>query len=172
MSINNNDASYYNNKNKKKKYADFRVWIQHYNLANERIIEKTKHNNQTIKDCTDALNEEEDYHKKKRTDNNANKNKNNKDLNEKNLSDNVKKIINSVNNYINNMNNSTEELKKLNALYLINTSKKVNKSKNIRSQTLPPINNNPYQNTNNNKLDEEKDEENIFCFIYFFTCVN
>ena len=54
------------------------------------------------------------------------------------------------------MNNSTEELTKLNALYLINTSKKVNKSKNIRSQTLPPINNNY-----NRKLDEEKDEENI-----------
>ena len=152
MSMNNNIL----NKNKKKKYFDFRVWTQKYNLTNDQIIEKTKRNNQKIKDYTDELNEEEDFHKKKKININTKKNKNNLNENEENLSENIKEIKRKVSEYIKSMNNSTEELTKLNALYLINTSKKVNKSKNIRSQTLPPINNNF-----NRKLDEEKDEENI-----------
>ena len=156
MNNNNNNNISYNNKNKKKKFFDFRVWTQKYNLTNDQIIEKTIRNNQKIKDYTDELNEEEDFHKKKKIDINANKNKNNLNENEENLSENIKEIKRKVSEYIKSMNNSTEELKKLNALYLINTSKKVNKSKNLRSQTLPPINN-PY----NKKLDEEKDEENI-----------
>ncbi len=39
------------------------------------------------------------------------------------------------------MNQSTEELKKLNALFLIENFKKINKT-NLQSQNLPKINNN------------------------------
>jgi hypothetical protein len=66
MNNNNNNNISYNNKNKKKKFFDFRVWTKKYNLTNDQIIEKTIRNNQKIKDYTDELNEEEDFHKKKK----------------------------------------------------------------------------------------------------------
>ena len=55
------------------------------------------------------------------------------------------------------MNQSTEELKKLNALFLIETSKKINKT-NLQSQNLPKINNN--QSINQETKDEQLIEEN------------
>lgn len=59
-----------------------------------------------------------------------------------NLSENVQKILSDVSKTINNINQSTEEIKKLNALYLINTSQKLNKKENLNEEDksfLPPI---------------------------------
>ena len=53
-----------------------------------------------------------------------------------NLSETVQKIVNDVARTIKNINQSTEEIKKLNALYLINTTQKINKKE---TSSLPPI---------------------------------
>ncbi len=146
MSKNNDE---FEQKRKPKKFFDFRVWKQTVNLQSENIIGKTIKNQNDIKEYAEILNEEENNDKKKKI-----KKSSNSDLNknlEKNtlLSDVAFRIVNDVDKIIKNMNDSTEELKKLNALYLIGTSKKINKS-NLRSQTLP---------SNNNKISQEiKDE--------------
>ena len=137
MSKNNDE---YEQKRNHKKFFDFRVWKQTVNLQSENIIGKTVKNQNDIKEYAEILNEEENNDKKKKIKKSSNSNLN-KNL-EKNtlLSDTAFRIVNDVDKIIKNMNDSTEELKKLNALYLIGTSKKINKS-NLRSQTLPSTNN-------------------------------
>ena len=162
MSKNNEE---YDQKRKPKKFFDFRVWKQTVNLQNENIIGKTIKNQNDIKEYAEILNEEENNDKKKKI-----KKSSNSDLNknlEKNtlLSDVAFRIVNDVDKIIKNMNDSTEELKKLNALYLIGTSKKINKS-NLRSQTLPSVNNKISQELKDEIAINENNKKNPVNFKY------
>jgi len=162
MSKNNEE---YDQKRKPKKFFDFRVWKQTVNLQNENIIGKTIKNQNDIKEYAEILNEEENNDKKKKIKKSSNSNLN-KNL-EKNtlLSDTAYRIVNDVDKIIKNMNDSTEELKKLNALYLIGTSKKINKS-NLRSQTLPSVNNKISQELKDEIAINENNKKNPVNFKY------
>ena len=70
---------------------------------------------------------------------------------------NISKNNSDVNDIISNMNQSTEELKKLNTLFFIESSKKINKT-NLQSQNLSKINN--YQSINQETKDHQLIEEN------------
>ena len=116
-------------KNISKKINDFRLWTHSQNLKNEDIISKAVHNQTTIKQYSSELNEEENNQNRKKIKKGKTIMKNKVLYNSNaNLSENVQKILSDVSKTINNINQSTEEIKKLNALYLINTSQKLNKA--------------------------------------------
>ena len=145
-------------KKKKRKLYDIRVYTHTENLRNENIMGRIKRNQNDISDYGELLNEEETIRKKKKTNSKSSKdNELENEKTEKQLSDTSLKIISDVNQIISNMNQSTEELKKLNALFLIETSKKINKT-NLQSQNLPKLNNN--QSINQETKDEQLIEEN------------
>ncbi len=127
-------------KPKKRKLYEIKIYTQQENLKDEHIIGKIKRNQEDILNYAEVLNEEENNLKKKK-----HLKKKSKEIDEysekteKNLSDKSSKIINDVNRIISNMNESTEELKKLNALFLIGTSKKINKTSNIQSENLEEL---------------------------------
>ena len=147
-------------KKKKRKLYEIRVYTQTENLRNENIMGRIKRNQNDISDYAELLNEEENIKKKKKTKKTSSKeNEGENEKFENKLSDTSTKIISDVNKIISNMNQSTEELKKLNALFLIETSKKVNKT-NLQSLNLPKLNN---QSLSQEKRDEkliEEDEKN------------
>ena len=130
-------------KNISKKINDFRLWTHSQNLKNEDIISKAVHNQTTIKQYSSELNEEENNQNRKKIKKGKTIMKNKVLYNSNaNLSENVQKILSDVSKTINNINQSTEEIKKLNALYLINTSQKLNKKENLNEEDksfLPPI---------------------------------
>ena len=145
-------------KKKKRKLYEIRVYTHTENLRNENIMGRIKRNQNDISAYGELLNEEETIRKKKKTNNKSSKeNEEENEKSEKQLSETSAKIISDVNDIISNMNQSTEELKKLNALFLIETSKKINKT-NLQSQNLPKINNN--QSINQETKDEQLIEEN------------
>ena len=116
---------------------DFRLWKQSHNLKNENIIVKANGNQSTIKQYSNDLNEEENTKNSKKSKNSQNISKQNEQYDSScNLSETVQKIVNDVSKTIKNINQSTEEIKKLNALYLINTTQKINKKD---TSSLPPI---------------------------------
>ena len=127
-------------KPKKRKLYEIKIYTQQENLKDEHIIGKIKRNQEDILNYAEVLNEEENNLKKKK-----HLKKKSKEIDElsekteKKLSDKSSKIINDVNRIISNMNESTEELKKLNALFLIGTSKKINKTNNIQSENLEEL---------------------------------
>ena len=127
-------------KPKKRKLYEIKIYTQQENLRNENIIGKIKRDQEDILNYAEVLNEEENNLKKKK-----HLKKKSKEIDElsekteKKLSDKSSKIINDVNRIISNMNESTEELKKLNALFLIGTSKKINKTNNIQSENLEEL---------------------------------
>ena len=147
-------------KKKMRKLYEIRVYTQTENLRNENIMGRIKRNQNDISDYAELLNEEENIKKKKKTKKTSSKeNEGENEKFENKLSDTSTKIISDVNKIISNMNQSTEELKKLNALFLIETSKKVNKT-NLQSLNLPKLNN---QSLSQEKRDEkliEEDEKN------------
>ena len=130
-------------KNISKKINDFRLWTHSQNLKNEDIISKAVHNQTTIKQYSSELNEEENNQNRKKIKKGKTIMKNKVLYNSNaNLSENVQKILSDVSKTINNINQSTAEIKKLNALYLINTSQKLNKKENLNEEDksfLPPI---------------------------------
>ena len=129
-------------KPKKRKLYEIKIYTQQENLRNENIIGKIKRDQEDILNYAEVLNEEENNQRKKKHYKKKTKEiDENSEKSEKKLSDKSSKIINDVNKIISNMNQSTEELKKLNALFLIGTSKKINKTSNIQSQNLPELNN-------------------------------
>ncbi len=151
---------------KHEKYFDFRVWKQTENLKNENIIGKTVRNQNNIKEYAEILNEEENNDKKKKIRKSSNVySKNNVGNKNTLLSDTAYKIVTDVDKIIKNMNDSTEELKKLNALYLIGTSKKINKS-NVRSQTLPQTNIEMSQEFKDEQAINENNKKNPVNFKY------
>lgn len=120
-----------------KKVNDFRLWKHSHNLKSENIIMKANGNQSKIKQYSNELNEEENTKNQKKTKNYQNISKNSVQYDSStNLSETVQKIVNDVSKTIININKSTEEIKKLNALYLINTTQKINKKE---SSSLPPI---------------------------------
>ena len=127
-------------KPKKRKLYEIKIYTQQENLKDEYIMGKIKRNQEDILNYAEVLNEEENNLKKKK-----HLKKKSKEIDEysekteKKLSDKSSKIINDVNRIISNMNESTEELKKLNALFLIGTSKKINKTNNIQSENLEEL---------------------------------
>ena len=126
-------------KNISKKINDFRLWTHSQNLKNEDIISKAVHNQTTIKQYSSELNEEESNQNRKKIKKGKTIMKNKVLYNSNaNLSENVQKILSDVSKTINNINQSTEEIKKLNALYLINTSQKLNKKENLNEEDKYP----------------------------------
>ena len=120
-----------------KKVNDFRLWKQSHNLKNENIIVKANGNQSTIKQYSNELNEEENTKNYKKMKNSQNVSNSTEQFDSMcNLSETVQKIVNDVARTIKNINQSTEEIKKLNALYLINTTQKINKKE---TSSLPPI---------------------------------
>ena len=127
-------------KPKKRKLYEIKIYTQQENLKDEYIMGKIKRNQEDILNYAEVLNEEENNQKKKKHHKKKTKEiDENSEKSEKKLSDKSSKIINDVNRIISNMNESTEELKKLNALFLIGTSKKINKTNNIQSENLEEL---------------------------------
>ena len=127
-------------KPKKRKLYEIKIYTQQENLRNENIIGKIKRDQEDILNYAEVLNEEEKNQRKKKHYKKKTKEiDENSEKSEKKLSDKSSKIINDVNKIISNMNQSTEELKKLNALFLIGTSKKINKTNNIQSENLEEL---------------------------------
>ena len=160
-------------KPKKRKLYEIKIYTQQENLRNENIIGKIKRDQEDILNYAEVLNEEENNQKKKKHHKKKTKEiDENSEKSEKKLSDKSSKIINDVNKIISNMNQSTEELKKLNALFLIGTSKKINKTSNIQSQNLPELNNSKeikdeklIEEDEKNKLENKKKKPLNFTYI-------
>ena len=160
-------------KPKKRKLYEIKIYTQQENLRNENIIGKIKRDQEDILNYAEVLNEEENNQKKKKHHNKKTKEiDENSEKSEKKLSDKSSKIINDVKKIISNMNQSTEELKKLNALFLIGTSKKINKTSNIQSQNLPELNNSKeikdeklIEEDEKNKLENKKKKPLNFTYI-------
>ena len=160
-------------KPKKRKLYEIKIYTQQENLRNENIIGKIKRDQEDILNYAEVLNEEENNQKKKKHHKKKTKEiDENSEKSEKKLSDKSSKIINDVNKIISNMNQSTEELKKLNALFLIGTSKKINKTSNIQSQNLPELKNSKeikdeklIEEDEKNKLENKKKKPLNFTYI-------
>ena len=160
-------------KPKKRKLYEIKIYTQQENLRNENIIGKIKRDQEDILNYAEVLNEEENNQRKKKHYKKKTKEiDENSEKSEKKLSDKSSKIINDVNKIISNMNQSTEELKKLNALFLIGTSKKINKTSNIQSQNLPELNNSKeikdeklIEEDEKNKLENKKKKPLNFTYI-------
>ena len=110
-------------KQDKKKINDFRVWTQTKNLKGNDIVFRATDNQRTIKHYSSVLNEEESNPK-------INNRRTNKKAKESNIipsdieiSDDCRKILTDIYKNINHMKKETQEITKMNSLYLQETAK-------------------------------------------------
>ena len=110
-------------KQDKKKLNDFRVWTQTKNLKGNDIVFRATDNQRTIKHYSSVLNEEESNPKI----NNRRTNKKAKASNiipsDIEISDDCRKILTDIYKNINHMKKETQEITKMNSLYLQETAK-------------------------------------------------
>ena len=110
-------------KQDKKKINDFRVWTQTKNLKGNDIVFRATDNQRTIKHYSSVLNEEESNPKI----NNRRTNKKAKASNiipsDIEISDDCRKILTDIYKNINHMKKETQEITKMNSLYLQETAK-------------------------------------------------
>ena len=110
-------------KQDKKKLNEFRVWIQTKNLKGNDIVFRATDNQRTIKHYSSVLNEEESNPKI----NNRRTNKKAKASNiipsDIEISDDCRKILTDIYKNINHMKKETQEITKMNSLYLQETAK-------------------------------------------------